>query len=121
MRDRRPLRPGADPARPRRADPEDLRMVRGILVCLLADAYPNFMAEALLTREVPPVVVSQLGVDVAAQYAYLAEKSYIEAKTDRLGDREIRSWRLTATGLDVATGVTTDPGVDVDSHPRDAA
>ena len=94
-----------------REAPELNRLRRGLVLATLAANYPHQVADGLLYRQVKsyyPSDAPQFGRDVA----YLAERGYLDATEDRVRGSVVKSYRITAAGIDLVERTSNDPGVE---------
>ena len=90
--------------------PTEAQLRRGLLLLALHDQYPHPLMEAALVRATAALYAAE-PKDRARDLAYLAEQGLLTADESTLANRVLRTFRLTAAGLDVVDGATVDPGV----------
>lgn len=109
-------RPGSkdDPRTPAK-EPTDAQMARGLVLAILAEAFPKPRAESGVRGELAEVYADVKGWD--QHVAYLEEAGYIEVTTEEIGPKwraafALKSLKITKAGLDQVDGhVERDPGL----------
>ena len=87
---------------------------RGLVLLTLHAQYPFSLVEALLTRATATMYVGDPR-EAARDLAYLEERKFIATETSGFRGTVLRSFKLTAVGVDVVLGVIEDPGVIIGS------
>lgn len=100
-------------------DTFEVKHVRGVILTVLKEYYPNGLRGSSIFSNVVHGTFPALPMAaVVQQIAYLAERGYLE----QVGQSEIVSvetladamYRVTPAGFDVATGVVSDPAIQVE-------
>ena len=97
----------------------EARHVRGTILGTLREYYPNGLSgQSVYTTIVRPVFPAMEWEDAQQHLLYLQERGYIEPGGQTAirgqGSPRQRIYRLTATGYDVALGVTEDPAIEAE-------
>ena len=89
---------------------------RGVLLRTLAANYPHPLADlafGLQTRVLYLGPAEKADQERPRDLAYLVERGLIRREESKVGAAVIVTWYLTAEGLFVVEGATTDPGVEI--------
>lgn len=98
-------------------DTTTLSLRRGLVLFALEANYPLALLGRALEERVLPFyggASAASGQAFARDLEYLAEKRLIDRTEAELDGRRLVSWRLTASGLDVVTGVSQVPGITIE-------
>lgn len=98
-----------------RTEPSDAQMMRGLLLGLLAEAYPRERSEVSLKAEIS--VYSSEVEHWDHHVAYLVDDGFIEATEAPIGEKyghkfKLRQLRITTRGIDLMDGsIPADNGI----------
>jgi hypothetical protein len=97
----------------------EIKHLRGVLLASLKDYFPNGLAaKTLFATVVAPFFPGMKWEEVARQIAYLHERGFVEAigQSGIGGEKSLEreNYRVTPAGLDVASGVSDDPAIEVE-------
>lgn len=92
-------------------DAAEARLQRGLVMHALQAQWPHVLVEQSLQRQVQALIPEPR--DLERALAYLQGRKLMELVEERVGERRIRTYRLTADGLLVAEGTSSDAGVDM--------
>jgi hypothetical protein len=96
----------------------DVKRVRGYILDVLKSFYPNGISGRLIQRDGLTAAFPHLEwSDTRRQIDYLVERGFVVAVDDGpLSKRSARDrlYRLTAQGLDVASGVVEDAAIEAE-------
>lgn len=82
---------------------------RGAILLTLHVSYPLPVAFRLIAQQY--ATLAETGDDLRRDLAYLVERGFIVETTEHLRGLEVLTYKLLAAGLDIAEGITRDPGV----------
>ena len=85
--------------------------IRKLILEALAPGYPNPLDALILRQTLATVGYPMTGESLASYLAYLEERGYVVV--EQKDDFEITLVKITADGLDVLDGRTSDVGVGV--------
>lgn len=88
-----------------------LRLQRGLVIHALRAQYPHPLTEVSLERQVSHLVAP--GAELTSIVAYLADKGLVKTTAGQVGSVRVITHQLTADGVDIADGSTTDVGIDL--------
>lgn len=89
----------------------EARLQRGLVMHALQAQWPHCLVEMSLTRQVQALIPDPR--DLERALAYLQQRKLVELVEERVGERRIRTFRLTSDGVLVAEGTQADAGVDL--------
>ena len=90
----------------------DFRLHRGLILLKLEAQYPFPTAEAALSQGIGPFYAGDQK-RMTRDLEYLREKGYLTIEEQRVGSQNLRSFKITAEGVDLVQGSTTDAGIDI--------
>lgn len=92
-------------------------MRRGVQLLALQAQYPGKLARAVLTQQLSAFIEDPKDLD--RDCAYLSDKGYATWAVEHFeGGASVLMGRITAAGIDLIDGVSTDPGVHIQRGGR---
>jgi len=93
----------------------DYPFVKGRVLKVLVDQYPEFLARSLLIRALDLEGIRLGDHEFNGVVTYLRDKGYVEFRTKPIpgGKDKLYSFRLTPAGVDLVEGIESDEAIEL--------